>query len=179
MSIYPVHRYLIGDACCRQLFLLVPKEVRPLLVERCLKCHDDAKAKGEVKITSRDNLLKAGDRGPAVAPGKPAGQTLALRLRPAGYDAGQEDAMIELTEEQRQELARPEPIIVDPLTRETYVLVRRDVYDRWKVLLDQAAADANGAPVANMRRRVPPWKKPSAHSPTNGEKKPECTPPHR
>ncbi len=47
------------------------KEVRPLLVERCLKCHDDAKAKGDLKNTSRDNLLKGGDRGPAVAPGKP------------------------------------------------------------------------------------------------------------
>ncbi len=57
------------------------KEVRPLLVDRCLKCHDDAKAKGDLKITSRDNLLKGGDRGPAVAPGKPDDSLLIRALR--------------------------------------------------------------------------------------------------
>jgi hypothetical protein len=54
----------------------------------------------------------------------------------AGYDAGEEDAMIELNEEQRQELSQPEPFVIDPVTRETYVLVRQDVYDRLKVLMD-------------------------------------------
>jgi hypothetical protein len=44
--------------------------------------------------------------------------------------------MIELNEEQRQELSRPEPVVVDPLTQETYVLVRQDVYDRLKVLME-------------------------------------------
>src|SRR5450755_750078 len=31
--------------------------------------------------------------------------------------------MIELSEEQRQKLSRPEPVVIDPLTQETYVLV--------------------------------------------------------
>ncbi len=57
------------------------KEVRPLLVERCLKCHDDAKAKGDLKLTSLDNLLKGGDRGPAVAPGKPDDSLLIQAVR--------------------------------------------------------------------------------------------------
>jgi hypothetical protein len=43
--------------------------------------------------------------------------------------------MIELTEEQRQELSAPEPLAIDPLTRETYVLVRRETYERFKALL--------------------------------------------
>jgi len=43
--------------------------------------------------------------------------------------------MIELTEQQRQELSAPEPLAVDPQTRETYVLVRREVYERLKALL--------------------------------------------
>ena len=47
------------------------KQVRPLLVERCLQCHGDNKTKGDLKLTSRELLLKGGDRGPAVAPGKP------------------------------------------------------------------------------------------------------------
>ena len=43
--------------------------------------------------------------------------------------------MIELTEQQRQELSAPEPVAIDPQTRETYVLVRREVYERLKALL--------------------------------------------
>lgn len=43
--------------------------------------------------------------------------------------------MIELTQEQRQELAGPEPArAIDPETKETYVLVRAEVYDRIKSL---------------------------------------------
>ncbi len=43
--------------------------------------------------------------------------------------------MIELTEFQRQELCDPEPVAIDPQTRETYVLVRREAYERLKALL--------------------------------------------
>ena len=47
--------------------------------------------------------------------------------------------MIELTEEQRQGLANAEPIVVDPKTREEYVLVRKNVYQKLKGLLDDDA----------------------------------------
>jgi hypothetical protein len=43
--------------------------------------------------------------------------------------------MIELTEQQRQDLCQPEPIVVDPVTQTTYILVRREVYERLKTLL--------------------------------------------
>ncbi len=43
--------------------------------------------------------------------------------------------MIELTEQQRQELTAPEPVALDPQTGETYVLVRREAYERLKALL--------------------------------------------
>jgi hypothetical protein len=43
--------------------------------------------------------------------------------------------MIELTEQQRQELSGPEPVAIDSQTREIYVLVRKDAYERWKALL--------------------------------------------
>lgn len=43
--------------------------------------------------------------------------------------------MIELTEEQRLELTMPEPSAIDPQTRETYVLVPRESYNRLKSLL--------------------------------------------
>jgi len=43
--------------------------------------------------------------------------------------------MIELTEQQLQELRVPEPVAIDPETREVYVLVRREAYERLKALL--------------------------------------------
>jgi hypothetical protein len=45
--------------------------------------------------------------------------------------------MIELTEEQQRELTQPEPIAIDPRTQEEYVLVRRAVYERLRVFLDE------------------------------------------
>ena len=44
------------------------KEVRPLLVARCYECHS-AKSKivqGNLRVDSRDALLKGGDTGPAI-----------------------------------------------------------------------------------------------------------------
>ncbi len=43
--------------------------------------------------------------------------------------------MIELTEQQRQELSVPEPVAIDPETRQVYVLVRWEAYERLKALL--------------------------------------------
>ena len=43
--------------------------------------------------------------------------------------------MIELTQEQRQELSQAEPTAVDPETHETYILVRKAVYERVKGIL--------------------------------------------
>jgi len=52
--------------------------------------------------------------------------------------------MIELTEEQRRQLKGPEPIVIDPQTGETYVLVRKAVYDRIKGLLEDGTVYATG-----------------------------------
>ena len=43
--------------------------------------------------------------------------------------------MIELTEQQRQELAADPPRAMDPLTRKTYVLVTEELYERIRDLL--------------------------------------------
>ena len=52
--------------------------------------------------------------------------------------------MIELTQEQRHVLSHAEPTVLDPLTREAYVLVRKEVYDRMKGALagDQEWAES-------------------------------------
>jgi hypothetical protein len=47
--------------------------------------------------------------------------------------------MIELTEEQRSAVAasaETPPRVIDPATRETYVLLRAEVYERLKGILD-------------------------------------------
>ena len=48
------------------------KFVRPVLVERCLPCHRADKAKGGLRLDTRENVLKGGTAGPAVVPGKAA-----------------------------------------------------------------------------------------------------------
>ena len=41
------------------------KKVRPILVERCQKCHNSQKAKGGLQLDSRTGFLRGGDSGPA------------------------------------------------------------------------------------------------------------------
>lgn len=49
------------------------KKIRPVLVERCYKCHSSeaAKPKGGLRLDLKAALLTGGDSGPAVVPGKP------------------------------------------------------------------------------------------------------------
>ena len=47
------------------------KEIRPLLAENCFECHGDKKQESGLRLTSRDTILKGGDTGPAIVPGKP------------------------------------------------------------------------------------------------------------
>ncbi len=49
------------------------RDIRPLLVLRCYKCHGDiAEPKGRLALTSRESVLRGGESGPAAVPGKPA-----------------------------------------------------------------------------------------------------------
>ena len=57
------------------------KEVLPVLKANCYKCHVE-KTRGGLSLASRSGLLKGGDSGPAVVPGKPAESLL---LAAVGY----------------------------------------------------------------------------------------------
>jgi hypothetical protein len=58
------------------------KHVRPLLVERCYKCHGaEGKPKGGLRLTARASILNGGDSGPAVIPGKPDDSLLVQAVR--------------------------------------------------------------------------------------------------
>lgn len=46
------------------------KEIRPLLIKHCLECHGEKKQKGELRLDSLKAILKGGESGPAIVPGK-------------------------------------------------------------------------------------------------------------
>jgi hypothetical protein len=64
------------------------KKIRPLLVEKCHKCHSTQakKQKGGLLLDSRAGLLKGGDSGPALVPGQPEKSLLIEAVR---YQNGQ------------------------------------------------------------------------------------------
>ena len=59
------------------------KRIRPVLVEHCYSCHssDAKKIKGDFRLDSRDALLKGGESGPAIVPGKAAESLLIKAVR--------------------------------------------------------------------------------------------------
>ena len=57
------------------------REVRPLLVKRCLACHDAEHAKGGLRLDSREAALKGGkSKQPTLVPGAPAKSDLIKRI---------------------------------------------------------------------------------------------------
>src|SRR6516162_8078639 len=48
------------------------KEVKPIFEASCIKCHGRGRTKGEFRIDTRETLLKGGESGAAVVPGKSA-----------------------------------------------------------------------------------------------------------
>lgn len=60
------------------------KNIRPLLVEKCLSCHSKEKAKGGLRLDSRGEMLKGGDGGPVVLPGKPKESRLIEAIKHTG-----------------------------------------------------------------------------------------------
>ncbi len=62
---------------------LFEKKIRPVLVERCYKCHSagSKKLKGKLRVDSLEGLLKGGETGPAIAPGNPAESLVLAALR--------------------------------------------------------------------------------------------------
>src|SRR5690348_14475259 len=61
------------------------REVRPLLADRCYKCHSSGaeRVRGHLRLDTRAGLLQGGDLGPAVVPGAPDRSPL---IRAVRYD---------------------------------------------------------------------------------------------
>jgi cytochrome c553 len=54
------------------------KRIRPLLAENCYQCHGPERQRAGLLLNSFDAILKGGDRGPPIVPGKPD-QSLLIR----------------------------------------------------------------------------------------------------
>ncbi len=72
----------------RELF---ERHVRPVLVTHCIKCHGQTKQENGLVLTSLEAMVRGGDSGPAVVPGRPdesllleALQYESLEMPPAG-----------------------------------------------------------------------------------------------
>ena len=55
--------------------------VRPVLVEHCQKCHGDKKQWGGLRLDSREAVMRGGDTGAAIVPGKPKESLLIRAVR--------------------------------------------------------------------------------------------------
>ena len=77
------------------------KKIRPVLAEKCYKCHwqEAEKIKGGLMLDTREGIRRGGDNGPAVVPGNAQGEPAArgdsLReqgLRHAAEEGGRQAA---------------------------------------------------------------------------------------
>ena len=67
-----------ADGADRESLVFFENEVRPLLVQRCVKCHGPKKSESDLRLDALATALKGGENGPAVIPGKP-GESLIIK----------------------------------------------------------------------------------------------------
>ena len=60
------------------------QRVAPILIKRCLGCHNQELNDGGISFLDRETLLKGGSRGPAVVPGQPENSVLIHAVRHDG-----------------------------------------------------------------------------------------------
>jgi hypothetical protein len=67
----------------REGFEFFEKNIRPILVDKCYKCHSSTgdKIKGDLVLDSKPGMLKGGSTGPAVVPFKPEESLLLKAIR--------------------------------------------------------------------------------------------------
>jgi hypothetical protein len=73
-----------GGTAARERFF--EQNVWPLLVENCYSCHSAKKQKGGLRLDSLEAILKGGESGPAVVPGKPAESLLVEAINYEGHE---------------------------------------------------------------------------------------------
>ncbi len=57
------------------------QRIQPLLRESCLKCHGGERIRNNLDVSTRADLLRGGDHGPALVPGEPEKSLLIKAVR--------------------------------------------------------------------------------------------------
>src|SRR5258705_12613914 len=73
MFLLPSFNVPAADALNKSDVEFFEKNIRPLLAEKCCKCHSAelGKSKGALTLDTRAGWLRGGEGGPAIVPGKP------------------------------------------------------------------------------------------------------------
>ena len=82
---------------------LFEQNIRPLLESKCLRCHDAKVRKADLDLSTHASILKGGESGPVVVPGKPDESPLYEMVRDGLMPA---DKKNKLTPEQVESLRR-------------------------------------------------------------------------
>ncbi len=77
---------LVADDLTPQQRDLFEVHVRPTLVRHCIKCHGEDKQESGLRLTSLESLIKGGESGPAIVPGKPGESLLIEALRYESFE---------------------------------------------------------------------------------------------
>ncbi len=104
--------------------IVYQKDIEPILYKRCISCHSGSIKKGDYDITSYENVVKGGKRGPAVLPGL----------------AGKSHIYQMLT---RADTPYMPPKSEDPVTPEELALI--------KLWIDQGAKAPTGPSIVNLK----------------------------
>jgi hypothetical protein len=62
---------------------LFDRQIHPILAGKCFRCHGGERVSGELRVDSREGLVKGGDSGPAIVPGKAEASLLIRAVRRA------------------------------------------------------------------------------------------------
>jgi len=65
---------------------LFEEQIRPVLATKCIKCHGPKKQEGNLRLDSQQAMLKGGDSGPAIVPGKPGESLIIEAMRYESYE---------------------------------------------------------------------------------------------
>jgi cytochrome c553 len=76
--------FVVSSSAAQPGAELFEARVRPVLVDKCYRCHGPQKQMSGLRLDSREALLKGGDNGPVLRPGDPDGSSLIQAVRHQG-----------------------------------------------------------------------------------------------
>lgn len=133
------------------------RDIAPLLVRRCLECHNESGRSGGLQLTSAAGVREGGDSGLAIDPDKPIESRLLQRvladeMPPPGKDDPQPLPVDEKDRLKQWVLAGshwPEGRILDPYERTTHARAGRDWWSLQPIIRPQVPEIADAVAPRN------------------------------